>query len=205
MTENEYIYRLNCWARTKYTFDMSGEGNGRNHHAADRITIQYPSHDKDTGKSIIMGYVQIKRVPSHFNARTRKALGKSYRMMDCAFDADDMLQVIHDMQLDTDDMQEAVMGKQLKRSDLYYIEELFVETKFREKGLAMHMLRSLPEQLRLHLHERKPVIAVIPYPLECKPEDPDIDAAYNRLVALYKRQGYSFPEGSTNTMIFNLE
>lgn len=205
MSYNDDLRNRNRWARTWYAFEMKGTGNGNQHCADDRITIQYSALDGDLGKQVVVGCVQVKRIPSHFNTRTRKALGNTYRMLDCAFDFADLEQVMYDMQLDTDNWQEAVMGKALKRSDLYYIEELFVEPKFRQQGLAMHMLRSLPAQLRLHLHEKKPVIAVIPYPMECKPEDPGVEDAYNRLVALYKRQNYSFPEGSTNTMIFNLE
>lgn len=205
MSYNDDLRNRNRWARTWYTFEMNGMGNGSQYHADDTIAIRYLTLDNDLGKQVTAGCVQIKRIPSHFNTRTRKAIGNSYRMLDCAFDAGDLMQLVHDMQLETDDWQDAVMGKQLKRSDLYYIEELFVEPKFRGQGLAMHMLRSLPAQLRLHLHEKKPVIAVIPYPLEYKPEDPQLSEAYARLVTLYQRQGYSFPEGSTNTMIFNLE
>lgn len=205
MDYNDNLRNQNRWARCWYRFELSSEGRGDELKDGTKIKISYLTFDCDVGKSVIAGYVKIERIPSHFNVRTKKALGRAYRMSDIMFDAGDLTKVCEEMHLETEAWQEAVMGKNLKRSDLYYIEELFVELKFRGQGLGSHILRVLPKEIRINLHEQKPVIAVIPYPIEYSPSDPACKDAYLRLVSFYKQNGYSFTKESTSTMIYNLE
>lgn len=205
MNNNDNLKNQNRWARCWYRIEVNSEGNGDGSVPVLKIKISYLEFDYNVRKDVVAGYVKLERVPSHFNTRTRKAIGRAYRMSDNMFDSADLVRVCEDMNLETEVWQEAVMGKNLKRSDLYYIEELFVEPKFRGQGLGSHILRALPKEIRINLHEQRPVIAVIPYPIEYSPSDPACKDAYLRLVSFYKRNGYAFPKENTQTMIYNLE
>lgn len=198
MSYNDDLRKQNSWARCWYTFELTNKGNGNFPREADVIRIAFQAFSEQQCAQVNAGYIKVKRIPSHLQPKVKKAFGKSYRMSEFTYEPGDMTALEQDMNLYEAEWNNVVMGHALKRSDLYYIDGFFVEPEFRGRGLATHMLRTLPKLLRLHMHEQKPVIAVIPY-------EPDDTTDYNRLVAFLERNNFTFPSGSKHTMIYNLE
>ena len=198
MSRNEDLCNLNRWARCWYTFQMENAGRGDALRNGDTIKIAFQAFDGNACAQVNAGFLRVIRIPSHLSTTVQKALGKSYNMTDLTFECDNLEQVEFDMNLRSREWNEVVMGHALKRSDLYVIDYMFVEPQFRSRGLASHMLRVLPKLLRLNMHERKPVIVTVPY-------QDDAGTDMKRLIALFEKSGFTFPQGSAHTMIYNLE
>lgn len=198
MSYNDDLCKLNRWARCWYTFQLENAGRDDALRNSDTIKIAYQAFDGDACAQVNAGFMRVIRIPSHLSTVVQKALGKSYNMTDLTLECDNLEQVECDMNLRSKEWNEVVMGHALKRSDLYVIDYMFVEPQFRSQGLAAHMLRVLPKLLRLHMHERKPVIATVPY------ED-DASTDMKRLIALFEKSGFTFPQENSHTMIYNLE
>ena len=129
----------------------------------DRIRFELRAALNSNAATEYVGSIELIRIPSNRNMTHAYATGDQYNMADFMRQMSERTGIIADeMQLDGN-FQCFGCRKHLQSNDLYYVKVIFVDEKYRDRGMGKYMMELLPSWVRRVTREPNPVFAAVPY------------------------------------------
>lgn len=87
--------------------------------------------------------------------------------------------------------EEKILKKKLKTSDLYYVDKIVIDKKYRGYGFGETMILQLPNIIKTIFNEKDAIMTLRAYPIEKKKfSDETINKYQRRLFKFYKKCGW---------------